>query len=312
MLEYALKEELYNLPDGERPRVVGKFDDSGEWDIKNRSGQGDWLLPGTYELNPAQIARAIASRIGHYCAGHPVAERVAQRIAYLEAKEAVLKAIPVKANPETDRIPFFCSGCPHNSSTKVPEGSRARAGIGCHYMVLWMDRETSTFTQMGAEGTTWIGQAPFTDEKHVFANLGDGTYFHSGVLAIRASVAAKVNITYKILYNDAVAMTGGQTHDGPLDPAKISRQLAAEGVKPIIVVTDEPEKYPADYPWAEGVTVRHRAELMDVQRELREMPGVSAMIYDQTCASEKRRRRKKGEFPDPAKRAVINEAVCEG
>jgi indolepyruvate ferredoxin oxidoreductase len=165
---------------------------------------------------------------------------------------------------------------------------------------------------MGAEGTTWIGQAPFTDEKHVFANLGDGTYFHSGVLAIRASVAAKVNITYKILYNDAVAMTGGQTHDGPLDPAKISRQLAAEGVNPIIVVTDEPEKYPDDYPWAEGVTVRHRAELMDVQRELREMPGVSAMIYDQTCASEKRRRRKKGEFPDPAKRAVINEAVCEG
>jgi len=194
----------------------------------------------------------------------------------------------------------------------VPDGSRALAGIGCHYMVLWMDRETSTFTHMGAEGTTWIGQVPFTDEKHVFANLGDGTYFHSGVLAIRASVAAKVNITYKILYNDAVAMTGGQTHDGPLDPAKISRQLAAEGVKPIIIVTDEPEKYPADYPWAEGVTVRHRLELMDVQKELREMPGVSAMIYDQTCASEKRRRRKKGEYPDPAKRAVINEAVCEG
>ena len=194
----------------------------------------------------------------------------------------------------------------------MPEGSRALAGIGCHYMVLWMDRETSTFTHMGAEGTTWIGQSPFTDEKHVFANLGDGTYFHSGALAIRASVAARVNITYKILYNDAVAMTGGQVVDGPLDPAKISRQLAAEGVKPIIVVTDEPEKYPDDYPWAEGVTVRHRLELMDVQRELREVPGVSAMIYDQTCASEKRRRRKKGEYPDPAKRAVINDAVCEG
>jgi indolepyruvate ferredoxin oxidoreductase len=312
VLEYALKEELYNLPDGQRPRVVGKFDDSGEWSAKTRSGQGDWLLPGTYELNPAQIARAIASRISHYCAGHPVAERVRERIAFLEAKEAVLKAIPAKANPDTDRIPYFCSGCPHNSSTKVPEGSRALAGIGCHYMVLWMDRETSTFTHMGAEGTTWIGQAPFTDEKHVFANLGDGTYFHSGVLAIRASVAAKVNITYKILYNDAVAMTGGQTHDGPLDPGRISRQLAAEGVNPIIVVTDEPEKYPADYAWAEGVTVRHRLELMDVQKELREVSGVSAMIYDQTCASEKRRRRKKGEFPDPAKRAVINEAVCEG
>ncbi|WP_036172016.1 indolepyruvate ferredoxin oxidoreductase family protein [Massilia sp. 9096] len=312
VLEYALKEELYNLPDGERPRVVGKFDDAGEWSIRNRSGQGDWLLPGTYELSPAQVARAIASRISHYCAGHPVEQRVKERIAFLEAKEAVLKAIPAKANPETDRIPYFCSGCPHNSSTKVPEGSRAMAGIGCHYMVLWMDRETSTFTHMGAEGTTWIGQAPFTDEKHVFANLGDGTYFHSGVLAIRASVAAKVNITYKILYNDAVAMTGGQSHDGPLDPARISRQLAAEGVNPIIVVTDEPDKYPDDYPWAEGVTVRHRAELMDVQRQLREVQGVSAMIYDQTCASEKRRRRKKGSYPDPAKRAVINEAVCEG
>jgi indolepyruvate ferredoxin oxidoreductase len=316
VLEYALKEELYNLPDGERPRVVGKFDDTGEWSINSRSGRGDWLLPATYELNPAQIARAIASRITHYCVGHPGSERlieqIRERIAFLEAKELVLKSIPVKANPETDRIPYFCSGCPHNSSTKVPEGSRAMAGIGCHYMVLWMDRETSTFTHMGAEGATWIGQAPFTDEKHVFANLGDGTYFHSGVLAIRAAVAAKVNITYKILYNDAVAMTGGQVVDGPLDPGKISRQLAAEGVTPIIVVTDEPEKYPADYPWAEGVTVRHRLDLMDVQRELREMPGVSAMIYDQTCASEKRRRRKKGEYPDPAKRAVINEAVCEG
>ncbi|MGZ5200250.1 MAG: indolepyruvate ferredoxin oxidoreductase family protein, partial [Telluria sp.] len=312
VLEYALKEELYNLPDGERPRVVGKFDDTGEWHNKNRMGHGDWLLPATYELNPAQIARAIASRISHYCAGHPVEQRVKERIAFLEAKEIILKNIPSKANPETDRIPYFCSGCPHNSSTKVPEGSRATAGIGCHYMALWMDRETSTFTHMGGEGTTWIGQAPFTSEGHIFANLGDGTYFHSGSLAIRAAVSAKVNITYKILYNDAVAMTGGQTVDGPLDPGKISRQLAAEGVSPIIVVTDEPEKYPDDYPWAEGVTVRHRAELMDVQRELREVKGVSAMIYDQTCASEKRRRRKKGTFPDPAKRAVINEAVCEG
>jgi indolepyruvate ferredoxin oxidoreductase len=312
VMEYALKEALYNLPDGERPRVVGKFDDTGEWSNKDRMGHGDWLLPATYELNPAQIARAIASRISHYCAGHPVEQRVKQRIAYLENKELVLKSIPAKANPETDRIPYFCSGCPHNSSTKVPEGSRAMAGIGCHYMVLWMDRETSTFTHMGAEGTTWIGQSPFTDEKHVFVNLGDGTYFHSGILAIRAAVAAKVNITYKILYNDAVAMTGGQNVDGPLDPGMITRQIAAEGVRPIIVVTDEPEKYPDDYAWAEGVTVRHRSELMDVQKELREMPGVSAVIYDQTCASEKRRRRKKGEFPDPAKRAVINEAVCEG
>ena len=315
VLEYALKEELYNLPDGQRPRVVGKFDDSGEWSTHGHhgnKGHGDWLLPATYELNPAQIARAIASRITHYCAGHPVEQRVKERIAFLEAKEAVLKAVPAKANPETDRTPYFCSGCPHNSSTKVPEGSRALAGIGCHYMVLWMDRETSTFTHMGAEGVTWVGQAPFTTEKHVFTNLGDGTYFHSGILAIRAAVSAKVNITYKILFNDAVAMTGGQEFDGPLDPGMISRQIAAEGVHPIIVVTDEPDKYPDDYQWAAGVTVRHRSELMDVQRELRDMPGVSAMIYDQTCASEKRRRRKKGEYPDPAKRAVINEAVCEG
>ncbi|MBV8633346.1 MAG: indolepyruvate ferredoxin oxidoreductase family protein, partial [Burkholderiaceae bacterium] len=179
-------------------------------------------------------------------------------------------------------------------------------------MVLWMDRETSTFTHMGAEGTTWIGAAPFTSEQHVFTNLGDGTYFHSGLLAIRASVAGKVNMTYKILYNDAVAMTGGQQVDGPLDPAMISRQIAAEGVNPIIVVTDEPDKYPEDTNWAPGVTIRHRSELDAVQRELREVKGISAMIYDQTCASEKRRRRKKGEYPDPAKRAVINEAVCEG
>ena len=312
ILEYALKEELYNLPDGERPRVVGKFDDTGEWSNKGKTGHGDWLLPATYELNPAQIARAIASRIAHYCDGHPVAERVKQRIAFLEAKELALTTLPAKPNPQTDRTPFFCSGCPHNSSTKVPEGSRALAGIGCHYMVLWMDRETSTFTHMGAEGVTWVGQAPFTNEKHVFTNLGDGTYFHSGILAIRAAVAAKVNITYKILFNDAVAMTGGQAFDGPLDPGMISRQIAAEGVTPIIVVTDEPDKYPSDYKWAEGVTVRHRSELMDVQRELRDQPGVSAMIYDQTCASEKRRRRKRNEYPDPAKRAVINEAVCEG
>ncbi|MFC0136263.1 indolepyruvate ferredoxin oxidoreductase [Massilia eurypsychrophila] len=312
ILEYALKEELYNLPDGQRPRVVGKFDDTGEWSNKDGAGHGAWLLPATYELNPALIARAIASRISHYCAGHPVEQRVKERIAFLEAKELVLKNVSSKPNPDTDRTPYFCSGCPHNSSTKVPEGSRALAGIGCHYMVLWMDRETSTFTHMGAEGVTWVGQAPFTNEKHVFTNLGDGTYFHSGILAIRAAVSAKVNITYKILFNDAVAMTGGQQFDGPLDPGMISRQIAAEGVGPIIVVTDEPDKYPSDYKWAEGVTVRHRSELMDVQRELRECPGVSAMIYDQTCASEKRRRRKRNEYPDPAKRAVINEAVCEG
>lgn len=311
VLEYQLKEELYNWRDDVRPRVVGKFDDTGEWSMTHGKGHGDWLLPATYELNPAQIARAIASRITKYFAGHPIEQRVKERVAYLEAKEAVLK-VSAKPDPTKDRIPHFCSGCPHNTSTKVPEGSRALAGIGCHYMVLWMDRETATFTHMGAEGTTWIGHAPFTSEQHVFTNLGDGTYYHSGLLAIRAAVAAKVNMTYKILYNDAVAMTGGQTVDGPIDPAMISRQIAAEGVTPIIVVTDEPDKYPDGYDWAPGVTIRHRSELDAVQRELRECKGISAMIYDQTCASEKRRRRKRNEYPDPAKRAVINEAVCEG
>lgn len=311
ILEYQLKEELYNWRDDVRPRVVGKFDDTGEWSGSQREGHGNWLLPATYELNPAQIARAIATRISRYFAGHPVEQRVRTRVAYLEAKEAALN-ISSKPDPDKDRVPHFCSGCPHNTSTKLPDGSRGLAGIGCHYMVTWMDRETSLFTHMGGEGVTWVGQAPFTTEKHVFANLGDGTYFHSGLLAVRASVAAKVNITYKILYNDAVAMTGGQEFDGPLDPAMISRQLAAENVRPIIVVTDEPDKYPAGTQWAEGVTIRHRSELDAVQRELREQPGVSAMIYDQTCASEKRRRRKRNAYPDPAKRAVINEAVCEG
>jgi indolepyruvate ferredoxin oxidoreductase len=312
ILEYQLKEELYNWRDDVRPRVVGKFDDTGEWSNTHREGHGHWLLPATYELNPAQIARAIATRISKYFAGHPVEQRVKERIAYLEAKEAVLKAGSSKPDPARDRMPHFCSGCPHNTSTKLPEGSRALAGIGCHYMVLWMDRNTSTFTHMGAEGVTWVGHAPFTNERHVFANLGDGTYFHSGLLAIRAAVAAGVNMTYKILYNDAVAMTGGQHVDGPLNPAMISRQIAAEGVSPIVVVTDEPNKYPPNVNWAPGVTIRHRDELDAVQKEMREQKGVSAIIYDQTCASEKRRRRKRNEYPDPAKRVVINEAVCEG
>ncbi|RFB71023.1 MULTISPECIES: indolepyruvate ferredoxin oxidoreductase family protein [unclassified Herbaspirillum] len=311
ILEYQIKEELYNWRDDVRPRVVGKFDDTGEWSGSPREGHGNWLLPATYELSPAQIARAIATRISKYYAGHPIEQRVKARIAFLEAKEATLN-VSTKPDPNKDRIPHFCSGCPHNTSTKLPDGSRALAGIGCHYMVTWMDRESTIFSHMGGEGVTWVGQAPFTSEKHVFSNLGDGTYFHSGLLAVRAAVAGKVNMTYKILYNDAVAMTGGQEFDGPLDPAMISRQLAAENVRPIIVVTDEPDKYPAGTPWAEGVTIRHRSELDAVQRELREVQGVSAMIYDQTCASEKRRRRKRDAYPDPAKRAVINEAVCEG
>ena len=194
----------------------------------------------------------------------------------------------------------------------MPEGSRALAGIGCHYMTVWMDRSTSTFSQMGGEGVAWIGQAPFTNDKHVFANLGDGTYFHSGLLAIRAAIAAKVNITYKILYNDAVAMTGGQPVDGVLTVPQITHQVAAEGASRIVIVTDEPEKYSANVGLAPGIDVHHRDKLDEMQRELREISGTTILIYDQTCATEKRRRRKRGAYPDPAKRVVINEAVCEG
>ncbi len=309
LIEYQIKEELYNWKEGVRaPRVVGKFDDSGEWSRSGGQPAGTWLLPAHYEHSPAMVARAIALRLEKLGMAQALGSQFRERLAFLDFKEKVL----AKPRVIAIRQPYFCSGCPHNTSTRVPEGSRATAGIGCHFMALWMDRNTATFTHMGAEGAPWIGQSPFTDEKHIFANLGDGTYFHSGLLAIRAAVAAKVTMTYKILYNDAVAMTGGQRHDGPLDPAMISRQIAAEGVKPIVVVTDEPEKYPRGTDWAPGVTVRHRDELDAVQRELREIQGVSALIYDQTCASEKRRRRKRNEFPDPAKRVVINERVCEG
>src|SRR5213596_2052836 len=309
VIEYQIKEELYNWREGMRaPRVVGKFDDNGEWSIAEGKPAGNWLLPAHYELSAALIAKALAGRLAKLGLDRRMGDRYRERLAYLEFKERAL----AKPRVVESRLPYFCSGCPHNTSTKVPEGSRAMAGIGCHFMAVWMDRNTSTFTHMGAEGVPWIGQAPFTDEKHIFANLGDGTYYHSGLLAIRAAVAAKVRMTYKILYNDAVAMTGGQRVDGPLDPAIISRQIAAEGVQPIVVVTDEPDKYPPATNWAPGVTIRHRDELDAVQRELRETPGVSALIYDQTCASEKRRRRKKNEYPDPAVRAVINEMVCEG
>jgi indolepyruvate ferredoxin oxidoreductase len=309
LIEYQIKEELYNWKEGVRvPRVVGKFDDSGEWSRSGGQPAGTWLLPAHYEHSPAMVAKAIAQRLEKLGLTKDLGSQFKERLAFLGFKEKAL----AKPRVTSIRQPYFCSGCPHNTSTRVPEGSRATAGIGCHFMAVWMDRKTATFTHMGAEGAPWIGQSPFTEEKHIFANLGDGTYFHSGLLAIRAAVAAKVSMTYKILYNDAVAMTGGQRHDGPLDPAMISRQIAAEGVKPIVVVTDEPGKYPPGTDWAPGVSVRHRDELDAVQRELREVPGVSALIYDQTCASEKRRRRKRNEFPDPAIRAVINEAVCEG
>ena len=305
VVEYQLKEQLYNWRDDVRPRVVGKFDEKGEW----MRPHGDWLLPATSELTPAMIARVIAQRIERLGLTPSEADQrqMAARVAWINAKEAAL----AKPKISLARQPYFCSGCPHNTSTNVPEGSRATAGIGCHVMSIWMDRKTSTYTHMGGEGVPWIGQAPFTEEKHIFANLGDGTYYHSGILAIRAAVAAGVNITYKILYNDAVAMTGGQPFDGPLSPQDIARQVAAEGVSKIVVVSDDPEKYPGGY-FAPEIEIHHRDDLDAVQRTLRDTPGTTILLYDQTCAAEKRRRRKRGTFPDPQKRVFINELVCEG
>ena len=293
VIENQVKEQLYNWRNDVRPRVVGKFDETGEW-----------ILPSAGELTPVRIARVIANRLRIY----GTSDSIISRLGFMNDKESDLENL----DTEITRIPYFCSGCPHNSSTKVPKGSKAAAGIGCHYMAIWMDRDTETFTHMGAEGTNWIGQAPFTNRDHIFANIGDGTYFHSGILAIRAAVASGVNITYKILYNDAVAMTGGQSIDGPLDPAIITRQVAAEGVKHIALASDEPDKYTVGTEWASGVTFHHRRDLDALQRDFRNRSGVSVIVYDQTCAAEKRRRRKRGTFPNPAKRVFINELVCEG
>ncbi len=293
ILEEQVKSALYNLPADRRPLVIGKTDERGQP-----------LLRETSELTTTEVARAIAARLDRFDPN----PRVAERLAFLDREERAARS----HMPAIERTPHFCSGCPHNTSTKVPEGSRAVAGIGCHYMAGWMDRDTDTFTQMGGEGVPWIGQAPFTETPHIFANLGDGTYYHSGILAIRAAVAAGVTITYKLLFNDAVAMTGGQPVDGPLTVPQITRQIAAEGVERIVVVSDEPEKYPMDAGFAAGVTIEHRDELDRIQRELREISGVSVLVYDQTCAAEKRRRRKRGRYPDPPKRVFINEEVCEG
>jgi indolepyruvate ferredoxin oxidoreductase len=314
VIEYQLKEELYNWRPDVRPTVVGKFTDvegdysGGEWSMPNPTA--NTLLRANADLSPAIIARAIAQRLKKLGLDADTAARLDTQLAILEAKERSMQSLEVKA----DRAPWFCSGCPHNTSTVVPEGSRAMAGIGCHFMATWMDRATIGFTQMGGEGVPWVGQQPFTTEKHVFANLGDGTYFHSGLLAIRQSIAAGVNITYKILYNDAVAMTGGQqVGERPEGHSviQIAHSLMAEGVTREVIVTDEPEKYTlAKLP--PGVEVHHRDELDRIQREFREIPGTTAIIYDQTCATEKRRRRKRGTMVDPAVRVVINDLVCEG
>ncbi|MBC3916903.1 indolepyruvate ferredoxin oxidoreductase family protein [Undibacterium sp. CY18W] len=301
MVEYQLKEQLYNWRDDVRPRVIGKFDEKGEW-VHPR---GEWLLTSKADFSVAQIARVISSRIARF----HTSDLIKARLAFLEAKDVVLsKQVNTPARPA-----YYCSGCPHNTSTKVPEGSLALAGIGCHVMATAIYPEFNKLTtHMGGEGAPWIGQAAFSTLPHVFQNLGDGTYFHSGYLAIRAAVAAKVNITYKILYNDAVAMTGGQPVDGIISVPMMAQQMAAEGVKRIALVTEDLSRYTDRSNLPGFLTLHDRKDMDAVQRELREIPGATVLIYDQTCAAEKRRRRKKGEFPDPNQRMFINEAVCEG
>jgi indolepyruvate ferredoxin oxidoreductase len=287
--EMFIRDILYNQ--AERPRVVGKSDENGRP-----------LVPADSELDADRIAQIVAARL--------------ERRVHLDsitARVALLEALRQRPAPLTlSRQPYFCSGCPHNRSTVLPEGSMASAGIGCHGMALLMDRKTMGLTHMGGEGAQWVGMAPFTETKHLFQNLGDGTFFHSGSLAIRQAVASSANITYKILYNSAVAMTGGQDAAGAMPVPELTRSIAAEGVKRIIVMTDEPDKYPNSTMWAPGVEVWHRDRLDEAQRVLRDIPGVTALVYDQRCAAEKRRLRKRGKLPDPAMRVVINEAVCEG
>ncbi len=291
LIEVQLREELYGSPT--QPVCVGKKDE-----------EGNWLFPVTGSLDANDIAIAIGRRLLRFVSNDDLEARVRK----LERAQAAL----AMAGEVATRTPYYCSGCPHNTSTRVPKGMRAYAGIGCHYMVQWMDRATEGFAQMGGEGANWIGEAPFSKRAHVFQNLGDGTYDHSGILALRFAVASGVNITFKIFFNDAVAMTGGQRLEGGLTVDMIARQVAAENVKRIAVVTDEPNKYPSATRWPEGLSVKDRRELDSVQRELAAISGVTVLIYDQTCAAEKRRRRKKGELPDPDRRVIINELVCEG
>ncbi|VVE55289.1 indolepyruvate ferredoxin oxidoreductase [Pandoraea anhela] len=290
LIEFQLKEHLYGSTHA--PVIVGKTDEAGRT-----------LFQPEMALDANQIAIAIGERLLALRDDPALRERI----------EALRSYRVPRGNPDVlSRSYYFCSGCPHNTSTVIPQGSKGYAGIGCHWMSQAMERSTTGYTQMGGEGMAWVGEAPFSKRKHMFQNIGDGTYFHSGLLAIRAAIAAKTNITYKILFNDAVAMTGGQKHDGPLDVPGIAWQVHAEGAKRIVVIGDEPHKYPAGTAWPHGVTLHHRDELDVVQRQLREVEGTSVLIYDQTCAAEKRRRRKRGSIVDPAKRVLINDLVCEG
>lgn len=297
-VEEELKSLLFNQGAGESPQLAANSLEI----VGKRSANGELLLGATGEITVAEVARMLARYLSER------SPDVRLNRAYLERIDTLSSSVAgIAGKAKTDRLPMFCAGCPHNTSTRVPEGSRASAGIGCHYMAQWMDRETSTFTQMGGEGANWTGQAPFTSERHIFVNLGDGTYFHSGLLAVRQAVASGVNVTYKILVNDAVAMTGGQPVDGELDVPRLIRQLQAEGVAHIEVVSDAPEALGKP-----GVDVHHRDDLDEVQKRFREIGGCSVIIYQQTCATELRRRRKRGLATDPDVRVVINDAVCEG
>jgi indolepyruvate ferredoxin oxidoreductase len=291
LIESQFKEYFYDYPGRKPKRMVGKEDEK-----ENK------LVPWVGELSPIQLARIVAGRLDAEFIGLSLSERADR----LEDADA-----PVIEISGAKRTPYFCSGCPHNTSTKVPEGSHALAGIGCHFMANWMNRDTDGLIQMGGEGVNWIARSMFNGGQHVFQNLGDGTFYHSGSLAIRQAFAAGTNITFKILFNDAVAMTGGQPVDGPISVERIAHSVRAEGIERIALLSDEPENFdPADLP--AGTTISHRREMDAVQRELREIPGVTVLIYAQTCATEKRRRRKRGTLEDPNRFVVINDLVCEG
>ena len=291
IIESQFKEYFYDYPGRKPKRMVGKEDQEGKR-----------LVPWVGELSPVQLAGIVARRLDAEFTGLNLTERA----------DRLLSGGGHVINIEgATRTPYFCSGCPHNTSTKLPEGSQALAGIGCHFMANWMERDTDGLIQMGGEGVNWISRSKFNGNRHIFQNLGDGTFYHSGSLAIRQAVAANTNITYKILYNDAVAMTGGQPVDGPISVEAIAHSIRAEGIKRIALVSDEPEQFSSsDFP--PGVTISHRRDMDAVQRELRDIPGVTALIYAQICATELRRKRKRGQIEAPKKFVVINDLVCEG